>query len=94
MILCRLGGLHLGPEKTYKKFLCMSETVPTHREVGLITTVCFSIILEIFTNDTKETYGLIMMSYSKSMSYDVVKYFEEKCFKYVRNLGYKIILTE
>ena len=44
------------------KFLCVSETVSTHRGVGVVTMVCFLIVIEIFTKDTKEMHGLIIMS--------------------------------
>ena len=74
------------------KFLCMSETVSTHRGVGVITMVCYPIVIEVFKTDkTMEMYGLIIMSDSSSKNYDVVKYFEEKCLEYVRNLGFNII---
>ena len=45
------------------KFLCTSETVSTHRGVGVITMVCYPVVLEVFKNDgTKEMYGFIIMS--------------------------------
>ena len=74
------------------KFLCTSETVSTHRGVGVITMVCYPVVLEVFKTDgTKEMYGFIIMSDTKSKNFDTVKHFEEKCIQFIRNLGYNIV---
>ena len=65
----------------------MSETVSTHRGVGVITMVCDPIVMEIFFNDgTKQLIGIIYLSNVKN------KNFEEECIEYVKQqLGYKIM---
>ena len=58
----------------------MSETVPTHRGVGVITMVCYPIVMEIFFNDgTKQLIGIIYLSNVKNKNFDTVTHFEEKC---------------
>ena len=75
------------------KFLCMSETVSTHRELGVITMVCYPIVMEIFFNDgTKQLIGIIYLSNVKNKNFETVRHFEEKCIEYVKQqLGYKIL---
>ena len=74
------------------KFLCASETASTHRGVGVITMVCYPVVLELFKTDkTKEMHEYIIMSDTKSKNYDTVKHFEEKCIEYIRNDGYNIV---
>ena len=75
------------------KFLCMSETVATHRGIGVITMLCYPIVMEIFfSNGTKELIGIIYLSNTKNKNYDTVRYFEEKCIEYVRQkLGYNVV---
>ena len=74
------------------EFLCTSETVSIHSGVGVITIVCYPVVLEVFkTNGTKEIYGFIIMSDSKSKNFNTVKHFEEKCIELIWNLGYNII---
>ena len=74
------------------KFLCMSETVSTHRGVGVITMVCNPIVMEIFFDDgTKQLIGIIYLSNVKNKNFNTVRHFEEKCIEYVKQqLGYKI----
>ena len=75
------------------KFLCMSETVSTHRGVGVITMVCYPIVMEIFFSDgTKQLIGIICLSNVKNKNFDTVRYFEEKCIEFVKQqLGYNIL---
>lgn len=74
------------------KFLCTSETVSTHRGIGVITMVCYPVVLEVFKADgTKEMYGFIILSNTKCKGFDTVKYFEEKCLTEVRSIGYNIV---
>ena len=74
------------------KFLCTSQTVSTHRGVGVITMVCYPVVIEIFrTDDSKEMHGLILMSDTKSKNFDTVRYFEEKCIQYVQKKGYQVV---
>ena len=60
--------------------------------VGVITMVCFPVVIEIFKNDgTMEMHGLIIMSDCRSKNFDVVKYFEQKCLQYVQQRGYNVL---
>ena len=75
------------------KFLCMSETVSTHRGIGVITMVCYPIVMEVFFPDgSKELRGIIYLSNTKNKNFDTVRYFEERCVDYVRKtLGHNVV---
>ena len=74
------------------KFLCVSETVSTHRGIGVITMMCYPVVLEVFKIDgSVDLYGLIYMSNSKSKSFETVRYFEGLVVSFVRKLGFSIL---
>ena len=70
------------------KFLCLSETVSTHRGVGVILMVCYPVVLEIFhaNRDEKELHGVIYMSDTKNKNFDTVFKIENKLLDYVEDL--------
>ena len=74
------------------KYLCLSETVSTHRGVGVITMLCYPVVLEIFhaNTDKKELHGVIYMSDSKNKNFDTVYKFENLLLDYVEDLGYRV----
>ena len=53
------------------KLLCTAETVAIYLGVGVVTMLCYSLVIEIFNPDgTKEMHGLILLSDPKSKNYD------------------------
>ena len=74
------------------KFLCTSETVSTHRGHGVITMLCYPVVIDIFNADgSKELHGLIFMSNSKNKNFDTVNHFEEETIKHVKAMGKEIV---
>ena len=56
-----------------------------------ITIICHPVELEVFNTDgTKEMYGFINMSDTKSKNSDTIKHFEEKSTEFIWNLSYNI----
>ena len=73
------------------KFLCLSETVSTHRGVGVVTMVCYPAVVEIFHPDGKqELHGVIFMSNTKCKNFNTVNNFENRIINYVEELGYSV----
>ena len=73
------------------KFLCTSETVSTHRGHGLITMLCYPVVIELFKSDgSKDMLGLIIMSNAKNKNFDTVNHFEELTLQFVQSFGYTI----
>ena len=73
------------------KFLCLSETVSTHRGVGVVSMVCYPAVVEIFLPDEKqELHGVIFMSNTKCKNFNTVNNFEHRIIDYVEELGYTV----
>ena len=48
--------------------------------------------MELFSNNgQKELHGVIYLADVKNKNFETVKYFDENCIKYVRELGYPIV---
>ena len=74
------------------KFLCTSEIVSTHRGVGVITMLCYPVVLELFKNNRDtDLYGLVFMSDSKRKNFETVMYLEKKVIEHVKSLGYTVL---
>ena len=70
------------------KFLCTSETVATHRGIGVITMLCYPIVMEIFKGDgTSEMIGIVYMSDTKSKNFITVRCFENMAIAYIKSFG-------